>query len=130
MTISETSREELDGVLASASVAAEKWAQSSEVSRAAALDAIAAALEAAAAKLVPIAEKETHLAAGRLQFELRRTVFQLRLFAEVLVDGSYLDVRIDPADPEWPMGAPRPDLRRVLEPLGPALVFAASNFPF
>src|SRR5690606_34340594 len=62
--------------------------------------------------------------------ELKRTTFQLRLFAEVLADGSYLDARIDHADAEWPMGAPRPDLRRMLTSVGPVVVFAASNFPF
>ena len=74
--------------------------------------------------------EETHLAESRLRGELTRTTFQLRLFAEVITDGEYLDVRIDHADPAWPMGAPRPDLRRFLIPLGPVLVFAASNFPF
>ncbi len=74
--------------------------------------------------------RETHLGEARLRGELRRTTFQLRLFADVVSDGAYLDVRIDHADPEWPMGAPRPDLRRLLHPIGPVLVFAASNFPF
>ena len=47
----------------------------------------------------------------------------------MLVEGSYLDARIDRADPDWGMG-PRPDLRRMLEPVGPVVVFAAGNFPF
>ena len=58
-----------------------------------------------------------------------RTTNQLRLFAEVITDGAYLDARIDDADPEYVIG-PRPDVRRVLEPVGPVLNFAASNFPF
>jgi acyl-CoA reductase-like NAD-dependent aldehyde dehydrogenase len=64
-----------------------------------------------------------------LQGELKRTTFQLRLFAEVLRDGSFLQATIDHADPAWPMGA-RPDLRRMLRPIGPIAVCAASNFPF
>ena len=52
----------------------------------------------------------------------------MRLFADVVVDGGYLEVIVDPADPAGV--PPRPDLRRWLEPLGPVLVFAASNFPF
>ena len=87
-------------------------------------------LDAAADELVPIGIRETHLGEPRLRSELRRTTFQLRLFADVVDQGAYLDVRIDHADPDWPMGAPRPDLRRLLHPIGPVLVFAASNFPF
>jgi acyl-CoA reductase-like NAD-dependent aldehyde dehydrogenase len=91
---------------------------------------VASALDEAAAELIPLAAQETHLGDARLAGELKRTTFQLRLFGRVLRDGAYLDARIDHADPDWPMGAPRPDLRRTLRPLGPVLVFAASNFPF
>ncbi|NKM02032.1 aldehyde dehydrogenase family protein [Rhizobium leguminosarum bv. viciae] len=57
-----------------------------------------------------------------------RTVGQLRLFASVLRDGRYLDIRIDKALPEWaPM--PRPDIRLRHTGLGPVAVFGASNFP-
>ncbi|MBF0817282.1 aldehyde dehydrogenase (NADP(+)) [Microbacterium paludicola] len=97
--------------------------------RAAALVAAADALDARADELIPVAMRETGLAEPRLRGELRRTTVQLRLFAEVVVDGSYLDVRIDEADPDFVLG-PRPDLRRVMEPVGPVLNFAASNFPF
>ena len=79
--------------------------------------------------LVPLAARETHLGIDRLQGELKRTTFQLRLFAELLRDGSFLQATIDHADPAWPMGA-RPDLRRMLRPIGPVAVYAASNFPF
>lgn len=126
----ETGTDELERVLAASATAADEWGTTSGQVRAAALNAVADALDAAGGELVPIGQRETHIDAGRLEFELRRTTFQLRLFAEVLGEGSHLDARIDPADPQWPMGAPRPDLRRVLEPLGPVLVFAASNFPF
>ena len=56
-----------------------------------------------------------------------RTCYQLRLFAEVLEEGSYLEAAIDHAG-ETPMGA-RPDLRRMLVPVGPVAVFGSSNFP-
>ncbi len=98
--------------------------------RATVLDTIADALDAAADELVPVAIEETHLPEGRLRGELKRTTFQLRLFGEVLREGGYLDARIDHADADWPMGAPRPDLRRMLVPLGPVAVYSASNFPF
>jgi NADP-dependent aldehyde dehydrogenase len=51
------------------------------------------------------------------------------LFAALLEEGSFLRVAIDGPDTEWPPG-PRPDLRRMMIPLGPVVVFAASNFPF
>ncbi|HEY1158786.1 MAG TPA: aldehyde dehydrogenase family protein, partial [Arthrobacter sp.] len=93
------------------------------------LEAIAAALEANADELVGLGMKETHLDQGRLRFELRRSVFQLRLFRSEILAGEHLGAIIDHADQEWGMG-PRPDLRRVNVPLGVVGVFGASNFPF
>jgi NADP-dependent aldehyde dehydrogenase len=106
------------------------WAATSPTDRAVALGAVADALDAAAGVLLPVAERETHLPEARLRGELKRTTFQLRLLADTAAAGEHLDVRIDHADPDWPMGAPRPDLRRSAVPLGPVIVFAASNFPF
>lgn len=125
----QTTTEALNHILDQASAAASVWAESSSKERAFALASIASHLDAAAEQLVEVAHEETHLPVARLRGELKRTTFQLRLFGEVVTEGSYLDARIDHADPEWGMG-PRPDIRRRLEPLGPVLVFAASNFPF
>lgn len=97
--------------------------------RADALRRAAAALADHADELVAIAQAETGLAEARLRGELQRTQVQLRLFAHVVTDGAYLDVRLDEADPDFVLG-PRPDLRRTLWPVGPVLNFAASNFPF
>ncbi|MFI6426485.1 aldehyde dehydrogenase family protein [Promicromonospora sp. NPDC050880] len=97
--------------------------------RAGALRAAAATLGDHADQLVAIAQEETGLAEARLRGELTRTRVQLRLFAHVVADGAYLDVRLDEADPDFVLG-PRPDLRRSLWPVGPVLNFAASNFPF
>ena len=77
--------------------------------------------------VVPVADRETALGTTRLNGELTRTCYQLRLFAEVLEEGSYLEAAIDHAG-ETPMGA-RPDLRRMLVPVGPVAVFGSSNFP-
>jgi NADP-dependent aldehyde dehydrogenase len=121
---------DVDAIVAAAARAAGPWAALSRPVRSQALRIIADHLDSATDELVSTAARETHLGEGRLRGELRRTTFQLRLFAEVAADGSYLDIRIDHADPDWPMGAPRPDLRRLMQPLGPVLVFAASNFPF
>jgi NADP-dependent aldehyde dehydrogenase len=120
----------VDAIVAAAAAAADAWSATSRTERSRALVAVADALDAAVDELVMIAGRETHLPDARLRGELKRTTFQLRLFGEVIEDGAYLDVRLDRADPDWPMGPPRPDLRRILQPLGPVVVFAASNFPF
>lgn len=102
--------------------------QSTRESRAGALEAIAAALESNRDELVGIAHRETHLAETRLTGEVTRTALQLRFFAGVLREGSYLEATIDSADSS--LVPPRPELRRMLRPLGPVAVYTASNFPF
>ena len=97
---------------------------------AAALDAAAAALGADAEELVALAASETGLTIPRLTGELRRTRVQLGLFARTVERGDHLDVRIDDPDPDFALGVPRDDLRRLLVPVGPVVVFAAGNFPF
>ncbi|WP_343944471.1 aldehyde dehydrogenase (NADP(+)), partial [Pseudonocardia zijingensis] len=82
-----------------------------------------------AGELVPIAIEESSLPEGRLTGEVARSSGQLRLFADALEEGSYLEVILDSADANA-KPVPRPDLRRMLVPLGPVAVFAASNFPF
>jgi NADP-dependent aldehyde dehydrogenase len=96
--------------------------------RAALLREMAAGLESAADELVEIADAESALGEPRLRGEVARTAFQFRLFADALEEGSWLGVTIDPADPAA-VPAPRPDLRRMLVPLGVVAVFGASNFP-
>ncbi|GAB5077397.1 aldehyde dehydrogenase (NADP(+)) [Arthrobacter sp. AD-310] len=93
------------------------------------LEAIGDGLEQSATGLVETAVRETHLAEARLVGELKRTVFQLRLFADEIRRGEHFDATIDHDDPGWGMG-PRPDLRRYNVPLGVVGVFGASNFPF
>lgn len=89
---------------------------------------IAAGLDAIAAELVERAHYETALPEARLKGELARTVNQLRLFAQVVEEGSWVNARIDPAEPDR-KPLPRADIRSVLRPLGPIAVFGASNFP-
>jgi len=96
--------------------------------RASMLRAMADELERDAEALVHDAMTETALPRPRLEGELRRTAFQLRFFAVVVDEGSFLDVSIDHAT-DSPMG-PLPDLRRLRRPLGPVGVFGSSNFPF
>lgn len=120
---------DVSATAARAAGAARAFAATSPRERGAALVAAADALDAHAAELITIAMRETGLTEARLTGELRRTSWQLRLFADTIVDGAYLDARIDAPDPDYVIG-PRPDVRRVLEPVGPVLNFAASNFPF
>ncbi|MFE4952113.1 aldehyde dehydrogenase (NADP(+)) [Leifsonia sp. NPDC056665] len=96
--------------------------------RAAWLDALAAALERDRAGLVALAAEETHLSEARLDGEVTRTAAQLRFFAGVVREGGYLEATLDSPDPS--LIPPRPDLRRMLRPLGPVAVYTSSNFPF
>ncbi|MBF4458744.1 aldehyde dehydrogenase family protein [Pseudoclavibacter sp. VKM Ac-2867] len=91
--------------------------------RARALRAVAAALRGDH-DLVAIASAETHLDEVRLRGEIERTASQAELFADVIVEGSYLDAAVDHAS------ANGPELRRIRVPVGPVVVFAAGNFPF
>lgn len=91
------------------------------------LRALAEGLESRREDVVGVADRETGLGPIRLNGELTRTCFQLRLFADVLAEGGYLEAAVDHAG-DSPMG-PRPDLRRMLVPIGPVAVFGASNFP-
>jgi NADP-dependent aldehyde dehydrogenase len=102
--------------------------KSTRAERAGWLRAIADRLDENAAELVEIADSETHLGAVRLSGEVARTTGQLRLFADVLLEGSYLEAVLDEARPD--ATPPQPEIRRVLRPVGPVAVFSASNFPF
>lgn len=96
--------------------------------RAKLLDTIAAEIEALGDTLLQRAVAETGLPLGRITGERARTCGQLRLFAQLVREGSWADARIDTAQPDR-QPLPRPDLRRVLRPLGPVVVFGSSNFP-
>ncbi len=97
--------------------------------RARLLESIAAEIEALGDALLQRTMLETGLPLVRLQGERARTCGQLRLFAGVVREGSWIDARIDPALPDR-QPIPRPDLRRMLIPIGPVVVFGASNFPY
>ena len=106
------------------------WAMavSSGEMRAELLRKIAEKLLSAQEAIVQRAHLETGLPLARLNGEMGRTVGQLRLFADVAADGSWVDARIDTAQPER-TPIPRPAVRSMLRPLGPVVVFGASNFP-
>lgn len=96
--------------------------------RAAFLDAIADEIEARAEAITEIGTQETGLPAARLQGERGRTTGQLRLFANHIRNGDYLDRRVDAALPDR-QPLPRPEIRLIQRPIGPVAVFGASNFP-
>src|SRR6202030_4009820 len=96
--------------------------------RGAFLRKVAAKIESIAGDVVERAGQETALPQPRLQGETARTCAQLRLFAELAEEGSWVAARIDRADPERKPAA-KPDIRSMLRPLGPVVVFGASNFP-
>ncbi|MDM8165857.1 aldehyde dehydrogenase (NADP(+)) [Roseovarius sp.] len=96
--------------------------------RAAFLDTIADEIEARGDQITEIGTSESGLPEARLQGERGRTTGQLRLFAEHIRKGDYLDRRHDEALPDS-APAPRPDLRMMQRPIGPVAVFGASNFP-
>lgn len=123
----ETDTERLEALCRAATAAAGPLERLGRFDRSRLLRRMADALEAERETIVSVADRETALGSARLEGELTRTCYQLRLFAEVLEEGSYLEAAIDHAGPTA-MG-PRPDLRRMLVPIGPVAVFGASNFP-
>ena len=104
------------------------FAATSRAARAAFLRRIADEIEARGAEITAIGTAETGLPEARLEGERGRTTGQLRLFADHIEKGDYLDRRHDPALPDR-SPAPRPDLRMMQRPIGPVAVFGASNFP-
>ncbi len=108
-------------------MAFENYRHAPSEQRAALLDAIAAAIEDLGDRLIEVASEETNLPAARLIGERGRTTGQLRMFAALIREGHWVDAVIDTAIPD--RTPPRPDLRKMLFPIGPVVVFGASNFP-
>jgi NADP-dependent aldehyde dehydrogenase len=128
--MNETTNDDLERMMDAAARDAAPFASAGYATRAALLERIADRLDDGVDLLVPMAHRETHLTEPRLTGELARTSYQLRLFARLLADGRQLGIEIAHPDPDFPLGAPSPDLRQMRIPLGPVAVFAASNFPF
>lgn len=118
----------VDAACRAAEEAFQSYGQTSRTGRAALLRRIADEIEARGEQITTIGVSETGLPEARLQGERGRTTGQLRLFADHVEAGDYLDRRHDPALPgRTPL--PRPDLRLMQRPIGPVAVFGASNFP-
>lgn len=119
---------EINEALISATEAFETYRNIHKDKKAAFLNAIADEIAAIGEALVARASAESGLPLPRLQGELGRTTGQLRLFASLVAEGSWVEAIIDTALPER-QPLPRPDIRRMLIPIGPVVVFGASNFP-
>ncbi len=105
-----------------------KYGKLSGVKKAEFLRKIAENIEALGDELIERASLETGLPNSRFVGERGRTCMQLRMFADLVEEGSWVDVRIDRPNPEREPIA-KPDVRSMLRPLGPVAVFCASNFP-
>lgn len=118
----------IDQAVTAAEEAFWSFGYSSRKDRAAFLNAIADEIEARGDATTEIGTQETGLPKARLQGERGRTTGQLRLFADHILEGDYLDRRHDEAMPER-APLPRSDLKMIGRPIGPVAVFGASNFP-
>jgi NADP-dependent aldehyde dehydrogenase len=120
---------ELDLVMSNARAAFVPFRNTSGTQRAAFLESIIKEIESLGDVLIKKAIEETNLPEPRLAGERARTCNQLRQFAELLKEGSWVEARIDTAIPNR-APLPKPDIRKMLVPIGPVVVFGASNFPF
>ncbi len=124
----EATQGEVAAAIQKASKAFITYREKSGAERAAFLEAIADEIVSIGDALIKRASEETGLPEARITGERGRTAGQLRLFASMIREGSWVDARIDTADPQrTPL--PKPDVRSMLRPLGPVGVFGASNFP-
>lgn len=127
-TIKDTPIAEIDELMDRSLAAFHYYRKLSIKLRAAFMRAIAEELEACGDELIKIAMEETNLPEARLRGERARTIFQLNSYAAACEQGDWLEARIDTAVPD--KAPPKPDIRKMLVPLGPVVVFGASNFPF
>lgn len=124
----ELSYPEIDMLLEKSENAFHIYKKSSLADRAAFMRLIASEIELLGDVLIETAAAETNLPFARLQGERARTVFQLKSYADAVENASWMGLSIDTANLE--RVPPKPDTRKTSVPLGPVLVFGASNFPF
>jgi 2,5-dioxopentanoate dehydrogenase len=121
--------ESVNDVMLQAAEAFKKYRKVSGRNKAIFLRAIAEEIEGLGMELIQTAMKEANLPEARLLGERGRTTSQLKMFADLLEEGSWVEARIDTAKPDR-QPLPKMDLRKMLIPIGPVVVFGASNFPF
>ena len=128
MNYTDATTEEIDIVMQAAWDAFHTYRKLSLKQRATFMRIIADEINNLGDDLLKIAGEETHLPEARLRNERARTMFQLASYADACERGDWLDLRIDTAAPD--RNPPKVDIRKMLIPLGPVVVFGASNFPF
>ncbi|NER11460.1 NADP-dependent aldehyde dehydrogenase [Muriicola jejuensis] len=124
----EASKEEVEEAVKLAHHAAPFYAESGREVRAAFLRGIASEISALGDDLIGLYCSESGLPEGRAKGERARTIGQLELYAGLVEDGSYVQPSIDTAKPDRKPN-PKVDLRKMMVPIGPVVVFGASNFP-
>ncbi|MGB6152877.1 MAG: aldehyde dehydrogenase (NADP(+)) [Pricia sp.] len=128
-TFHQATKEEIDAAADKAHEAFQVYKTVSGAKKAEFLEAIAEEIEALGDPLIEAYMKESGLPEGRAKGERGRTMGQMRAFATLLKEGSWVEATIDTAQPDRePM--PKTDIRKMLVPIGPIAVFGASNFPF
>lgn len=128
MTYTDASLEEIDVVVRESYFAFQSYKNLSATKRATFLRAIAQEIDNLGQELVKTAMEETALPEARIIAERARTTGHLNMFADYIEEGSWVEARIDTAKPDR-APVPKPDLRKMLMPLGPVVVFGAANFP-
>lgn len=124
----DASGNEIDAALRESHFAFQSYKNLSATKRATFLRAIAQEIENLGQELVKTAMEETALPEARIVAERGRTTGHLNMFADYIEEGSWVEARIDTAKPDR-APVPKPDLRKMLVPLGPVVVFGAANFP-
>lgn len=118
----------VEEVMQNAFDAFNQYKKISPAKRASFLEIITDEIEKLRSELVNVANEETNLPLQRLNGELTRTANQLKMFAALITEGSWIEASIDTADNNRTPA--KPDIRKMLVPVGPVIVFGASNFPF
>src|SRR5258705_4421029 len=128
MEYTDATQEEIDIVMQEAWNAFHLYRKLTLKQRAGFMRAIAKEVEQLGDEVLKIAGEETNLPESRLRNERARTIFQLNSYADACERGDWLEARIDTAVPD--RNPPKVDIRKMLIPIGPVVVFGASNFPF
>ena len=125
----EANRANVDQAMQKAVTAFEVYKQTSAGEKISFLERIAEEIVSLGSMLIDVTKIETSLPQQRLEGELQRTLNQIKLFVNLLKEGSWINAIIDTAQPDR-VPLPKPDLRQMQVPLGVVAVFGASNFPY
>lgn len=126
--VHKATKKEVELATQKATAAFQIYRKKTGIERAVFLETIAEEILAIGEELITVCCTESALPKGRIEGERGRTMNQLRMFAALLREGSWVDARIETAQPDrTPL--PKPDLRYMQIALGPVVIFGASNFP-